>query len=75
MNEAYAEGLTITDTALPIIRRTTFWLYEPDILNIQARYFKAIGDIPKSKQTAQSAYDKADKMGYHWAKKEAQELI
>jgi len=70
--EELPEVKTVIDTALPIILRTGFLLYEPVILNIQARYFKAIGEIEQSKQTAQSAFDKADKMGYHWAKIEAE---
>jgi nucleoside phosphorylase/tetratricopeptide (TPR) repeat protein len=69
------EAKGAADEALSIIQRTGFWFYEPDSLIILARYYKATGEIEKSRQTAQEAWDKADKMGYHWPKVEAGELI
>jgi len=73
--EQYGDAKSVADEALTIIKRTGFWLNEPDSLISLARYYKAAGEIEQSRQTAQEAWDKADKMGYHWPKIEAGELI
>jgi tetratricopeptide (TPR) repeat protein len=66
--EQYGDAKDAAEEALTIIKRTGFWLYEPDSLITLARYYKAAGEIEQSRQTAQEAWDKADKMGYHWPK-------
>lgn len=60
---------------LTLVERTTFYLYEPDALNILARASILEGDKPAARGHAESAKEKAEKMGYALAKEDAEGIL
>ncbi|MDI6736863.1 MAG: hypothetical protein QME42_11860, partial [bacterium] len=62
-------------TVLGLCKRTGFRLYEPEAGLILARVYLIYQDVEQARASAQSAYEKADQMHYHWPKLEAGQLL
>ncbi|MEW6103090.1 MAG: adenylate/guanylate cyclase domain-containing protein [bacterium] len=61
--------------ALKLCAHTGFKLYEPEAELILAKLYSAQGNSEQAKPLAQSAYQKASQMHYHWPKLEALAFI
>jgi len=71
----YKDAIRDANEVMKICERTGFKLYEPDAEVVLAKVYLAQGEIDKAKQFAQSGYDNASEMHYHWPKVEAEELL
>ncbi len=71
----YQEAESVINNALRICQRCSYRFYEPDAELMLAKVYLAQGNKEKAKQFAQSAYDNAAQMNYHWPKIEAAGLL
>ncbi|MDI6736879.1 MAG: hypothetical protein QME42_11940, partial [bacterium] len=58
-----------------LCERTGFRLYEPEAELILARAYLIYQDVEQARAFAQSAYEKADSMGYHQVRVESSHLL
>lgn len=71
----YQEAEFAVSNAVRICQRCSYRFYGPDAEVVLAKVYLAQGNKEKAKQFAQSAYNKAAQMSYHWSKVEAAELL
>ncbi len=69
------EAIQSCQSVLNLCSRTGFKLHEPEAELILAKAYLALKDLAKARPFAQSAYDKADEMHYHWPKLESGQLL
>ncbi len=62
-------------TGLKLVERITFYLYEPNALNILARAALLAGDKEAARGHAVAAKEKAEGMGYALAKEDAEGIL
>ncbi len=73
--ERYEDAIREANQVLNLCERTGFKLYEPEAELILARAYLGQKNRDKAKEFAKSAYEKATKMGYHWPKTDAGQLL
>ncbi|MEW6618411.1 MAG: tetratricopeptide repeat protein [bacterium] len=71
----YKEAISQANQILKLCERTGFLLYEPDAELILARAYLGLNDFDQTKTFAQSAYQKASQMHYHWPRVGAEQLL
>ncbi|MEW6618409.1 MAG: adenylate/guanylate cyclase domain-containing protein [bacterium] len=71
----YKEAISQANQVLKLCERTGFLLYEPEAELILARAYLGLNDLDQTKTFAQSAYQKASQMHYHWPRVEAEQLL
>ncbi|MEW6618962.1 MAG: tetratricopeptide repeat protein [bacterium] len=71
----YKEAISQANQVLKLCARTGFLLYEPDAELILAKAYLGLNDLDQTKIFAQSTYQKASQMHYHWPRVEAEQLL
>ncbi len=71
----HQEAVQAGNTVLGLCERTGFRLYEPEAELILSRAYLVCKDVEQARAFAQSAYEKADSMGYHQVRVEAEQLL
>ncbi|MEW6608043.1 MAG: tetratricopeptide repeat protein [bacterium] len=71
----YKEAISQANQVLKLCERTGFLLYEPEAELILARAYLGLNDLDQTKTFAQSAYQKASQMHYHWPRVGAGQLL